>query len=224
MFEQVGELLDTIYDRMFFLLQKPVYTGKVWVTKPNGVTDRHSADFRLRSKSSVGNTTPIELGAESKWLNIGLVDLSTDKKIDRALHWYRKAIAELVTVDRFIFLWIALEIMCNRHGERVEITSECSACGHKTTSMGIGQTIRSYPTNIIGITDEQARELWSVRQVVHGRSLSQEQENNLGNLTGLMHYCTTNALKLALNLDHTMRPLPPKQVMHVGGGWVQSGV
>lgn len=223
MFEKVGELLDTIYDRMFFLLQKPVYTGKVWVTKPDGVTDQHSADFRLCSKSSVGNTTLLERGAESKWLKIELVDLPTDKKIDFALHWYRKAIAELVTVDKFIFLWIALEIMCNRHGDKVEVTSECVECGHKTTSMGIGRTIRSYLTSFIGIPDQQARDLWSIRQVVHGRSLNQDQENKLGHLTGLLHCCVTNALKQALNLDHTMRPLPPKQVMHVGGGWIRSG-
>ena len=50
MYSTVGELLDSVYDRFFFLLQSPVYTGKVWVTRPDGITDAHTSDFSFRSK------------------------------------------------------------------------------------------------------------------------------------------------------------------------------
>ena len=165
----------------------------------------------------------MELGAESEWLTIDLISLETDKKIDRALHWYRKAIGERVTLDKFIYLWISLEIMCNRHGEKVEITSSCKGCGHESKREGIGETIKAYLTSYICISEKQAKDLWEIRHVVHGRSLSATQERELGQLTSLLHSCATNALKMSLNLDHTKRPLPPKQVMHFGGGIIRSG-
>lgn len=99
-----------------------------------------------------------------------------DSKTAAVLRWFVKSLGTDLLHDQFIFLWIALEILCDSSDVRVEepyvgpcqhqiVT--CPECGRETTRIVRGATLRKYLQGY-GVTAEQATDLWRMRQLMHG--------------------------------------------------------
>jgi hypothetical protein len=91
----------------------------------------------------------------------------------RALRWFVKSLAIEVLHDEFIFLWIALEILCDASGAREERPytgpchheiPQCPECGRPTAQMVRSSTLRKFIEGF-GIDGEaSSRRLWKYRQ------------------------------------------------------------
>jgi hypothetical protein len=99
-----------------------------------------------------------------------------DSKTAAVLRWFVKALGTDVLHDQFIFLWIALEILCDASDVRVEEPyigrckheiAVCPECAKPTTRMVRGGTMKAFLQSY-GVTAEQAKKLWEMRQLMHG--------------------------------------------------------
>src|SRR5262249_46617447 len=123
-----------------------------------------------------------------------------------ALRWYVKGLAATFEVDRFIFFWIALEILWAESGVSIEEPSKCAKCGleikactdcgRPTTRQVRGASIQKYLTSRLGVDSQIARELWRFRQLVHGSNkLRYEDLTELPRLILHLRSATNSALK-----------------------------
>ena len=74
----------------------------------------------------------------SKALNLSrfnqIVEKCKSDRINRALHWYRRALNEADLLDIFSYIWISLEVLTplfiKKYPDAIEI-SKCKQCGHE---------------------------------------------------------------------------------------------
>jgi hypothetical protein len=100
-----------------------------------------------------------------------------DSKASSVLRWYVKASSTNVLHDQFMFLWIALEILCGmtpsvsvRQTYKAPCTHEipeCPECGKSTAKKVEGSTKKAFLQQN-GVSPEKATELWRMRQMMHG--------------------------------------------------------
>lgn len=220
MFLLAGEKFEKMFNSIIFLVQKKIRIGRVWIYSPNGECSLHTNSELFTSNPFGVFQSYCEVGGESGWLNTGLLDLTLDKKITNALHWYVKGIETNVVVDRYINFWIALEIMCMRSGEKVEVIEPCKNCNFEKITHRFGATIISYLKSL-GAEDAYAKKLWEFRQIVHGRAMNVEQSEELSRFTGFLHGVLTFAIKEALGIGREQRPSTfPERRLYFGGGFI----
>lgn len=107
------------------------------------------------------------------------VDLDpSDRRANRALDWYLKALTAPFEADHFIFLWIATEILAADSELKVSEPYRGPACGHviarcpeceaETTKPVQGASIKRYLVEGFGVDETVANGIWRARQMLHG--------------------------------------------------------
>ena len=100
-----------------------------------------------------------------------------DAKVSAALRWFYKALNTALLHDQFIFLWIALENLCDLSPLSVagpyqapcrHAIKHCPECGRSTDKEIRGPTIRHYLEVSFGVSREVSGALWRMRQMMHG--------------------------------------------------------
>jgi hypothetical protein len=137
-------------------------------------------------------------------------------KIAAALRWFVKALSTDLLHDQFIFLWIALEILCD--ASEVEVLAPyvgpcqheigaCPDCGTPTTRMVRGATMRAFLERF-GVSEEQAKKLWRMRQLMHGAIPFDSSElKGLGSLVQPLRSVVADGLKERLGKKPEEPPL-----------------
>jgi hypothetical protein len=136
------------------------------------------AHAKMREIDALDTTPPVELGEERSWsaFTTTPVDIHMTREEAAALRWFVKALATDALHDQFIFLWIALEIMCDASGVKVtepykcrhgHVIARCPTCDATTEQLVRGQTLRAY-LEAHGASQQQAKDLWALRQLMHG--------------------------------------------------------
>ena len=141
------------------------------------------------------------------------------KRTRAALRWYVKALATPFDVDRFAFLWIALEILCSESSTTVEKPyrascgheiGSCPECGKSTSREVQGPTLISFLAEELGVQTVDAKELWRTRQLFHGSNdLTTESIQPLPRLLLILKSAVARGLKItarqpALTLPHVL--------------------
>lgn len=149
--------------------------------------------------SLIDVTPPIVAGATRNTMNIGGYHLPKHRPstfnirnqsigepnfaempepVSAALRWYSAASISQPDAQRYVALWIALEILA-RH--KVAVTkapyvapcnhtiANCPECGATTEKSVEGKRMKSYLCDNLGTAETDADMLWKVRQLVHGR-------------------------------------------------------
>ena len=139
-----------------------------------------------------------------------------DSKAAAVLRWFVKALGTNLHHDQFIFLWIALEILCDASDVRVEEPyvgpcqhqiPECPDCGRATTKMVRGATIKKFLQSY-GVTAHQAKQLWQMRQLMHGAiPFDSKKLENLGELLQPLRAVVAAGLKSKLGKTPTDPPI-----------------
>jgi hypothetical protein len=139
-----------------------------------------------------------------------------DSKTAAVLRWFVKALSTDLLHDQFIFLWVALEILCDACDVRVEQPyvgpcqheiPECPECGRPTTRMVRGATIKAYLQRY-GVTMQQANQLWQMRQLMHGAiPFDSKKLQNLGTLVQPLRAVVAAGLKSKLGKANDDPPI-----------------
>jgi hypothetical protein len=143
----------------------------------------------------------------------------------RALDWYVKGLAASVDADRFLFFWVALEILERARDGRIQVPYKapcgheiptCPECGAPTDKIVAGANIQAFLRDL-DVSADDARALWSMRQMVHGdRELTRADTSDLPRLTQLLKAAVTYALKGHLGLGIDEMPIVPSDSPWMG--------
>ncbi len=215
--EAAVEPLEAAIESLSFQLQLPLRVEGV------GVADAHAQDagtpgmfwqgagedpFPLRRFRVVGR----ELGGvETLPMPDLSVTLTLDARHRAALDWYLKALATPFAVDRFMFMWIAMEILWR------DTVSEKAAWNGKR-----GSKIQSFLATEFGVPKGMAGRMWKARQVMHGDvPFNAEVMKDVGEYTLALRIGVNLKLKAKLGLGDTDPPLvgrPALTIAAVGLG------
>jgi hypothetical protein len=143
--------------------------------------------------------------------------LSLPRSVRSALRWYVKSLDVPYDADKFMLLWIALEILCVETGIAVHKPykapcghdiERCPICDRQTETRVNGPTIQEYLTVHLGVASGTARELWQMRQMFHGRlDLSRSAMEELPRLLMELRGSVVIALKPHLRLGPAEPPM-----------------
>jgi|SRR6187549_1100336 len=218
---KVGPVFEAITDLMSFDMGAPLTIGQVEIsdiTPPIAIGDE-------RETSIYGAPPPFSLSARSIEMQaiqgrmLGQLPASLeidDSKVAAALRWFVKALGTDLLHDQFIFLWIALESLCDTSEIKVlapyvgpchhEIAA-CPECERPTTRMVRGATMRAFLEHF-GISESQAKELWAMRQLMHGAiPFDSLKLKNLGALVQSLRAVVASGLKERLGTRADEPPL-----------------
>ena len=140
-----------------------------------------------------------------------------DERVAAALRWFVKALSTQFLHDQYLFLWIALEILCDATAFKVEEPSRCPRCGHETpecpscgrptTQRRQGQTMQGFIEQF-GVSKADSSEMWKCRQIMHGRAQFQPGTGEeIGRLVQLLRAVVAAGLKSQLGLGTGNPPL-----------------
>jgi hypothetical protein len=218
----IGPVFERIVDLMSFEMAAPLRMGSVAVldvTTPVAIGD----DREFYSYSDAPFDTharAIEMQAVTG-VRVGSLPLSTDinnSEVAAALRWFVKGLGTSALHDQFIFLWIALEILCDASDVRVteplrcpngHIIAQCLECDADTTTERVvrGRTLRSYLEQV-GVSESRARELWKMRQLMHGAiPFDSAKLAGLGGSVQTLRAAVTARLKEQLAVDPDQPPM-----------------
>jgi hypothetical protein len=221
--EKVDLLLEDICDNLSFRLQMalPIYQLEVVdITKPIELgEEREILLFPYPNgykHSKFGstvymNTTSTELRPE---LRVDFLNLS-DR--DRAvMRWYQKSIAATSESDRFIFLMICLEILCEEYTEQVKAPYKtkcghdiynCPECGESIELVVNGPTLKKFLVEKLGMEEKIARDTWRLRQMVHGANdLSYKKMKGIPEVCRSLMCCVALGIKQKLAISPNEPP------------------
>lgn len=132
--------------------------------------------------------------------------------VHAALRWYSAASINQPDAQRFVALWIALEILA-RHKVAVTSAPYIAPCGHmiancpecqQSTERSVeGKRIKSFLSDHLGMTKDDANVLWNVRQLVHGRHRFRPKDiETMPRATGLLWTVVRRALGAEFGLTY----------------------
>ena len=179
--DDVGAVLSPILDMASFLLAAPVRLGQIQVvdiTPPLTVGDMremqiHSSAPFDRNARGVSMQALAGLSSLALPLTVPLIAA----RAAAALRWFVKSLSTDVLHDEFIFLWIALEVLCDLSGAKVtgpyicpngHAIPECPECRASTTKEVRGPSLRAFLEESGGVDAATGKELWRMRQMMHG--------------------------------------------------------
>jgi hypothetical protein len=175
-----GPTFESILDLMAFQMGTPIGVGQSYlvdVTPPVAAgDDRRFEQFPMSPCDK--NARQVEMQAIRGLVWGQLPDISSiqDSRVAAALRWFIKSLGTVMLHDQFIFLWIALETLCDDSDVSVEQPYKGS-CGHeipacprcdRPTSMKVrGATIKAF-LETFDVNNDDSGSLWRMRQMMHG--------------------------------------------------------
>jgi hypothetical protein len=179
--EAAIEVFEPIIDSLSFVLGSPLRLGPfsaLDITPP--VTEGEVREVQIYSGPPFGtNISSVEMECirGAQFATLPDVIPAYEAKVNAALRWFYKALNTALLHDQFIFLWIALENLCDLSPLSVagpyqapcrHAIKHCPECGRSTEKEIRGPTIRHYLEVSFGVTRETSGALWRMRQMMHG--------------------------------------------------------
>ncbi len=215
------EVFEKIIDSLSFELGTAIRFGQfevLDVTPPLCIAEER--DFQIFSGPPYGtNIRSVDMECIKGAVLVSLPDglPNHDPKIAAALRWFNKAMSTDLLHDTFIFLWIALEILCDLSPVSVEAPYQarcnhtikhCPECGESTAREVRGRTIRRYLETAFGISPETSGALWRMRQMMHGAiNFEPSKLRDLPSLVQPLRSAVAAGIKRALGIDTYAAPI-----------------
>ncbi len=215
-----GPTFESIIDLMSFQMGAAIGIGQsevVDVTPPVSVGENRACEVFALSPFD-RNARQVEMQAIQGLLWGQLPDISVieDSRVAAALRWFVKSLSTVLLHDQFIFLWIALETMCDDSDVSVEglyrgpcghEIPECPQCQRPTSLKVRGATVKAFLETFDVGTDD-ANSLWSMRQMMHGAiPFDSSKLDALGSLLQVLRAAVSLGLKDLLGVPRDGAPL-----------------
>lgn len=174
-------VFEPIIDSLSFVLGSPLRLGAfdaLDITQP--VNEGDTREVQIYAGPPFGtNVSSVEMECIRGAQFVTLPDVvpAFDPKVSAAQRWFYKALSTALLHDQFIFLWIALENLCDLSPLSVagpyqapckHSIKHCPECGRSTDKEIRGPTIRHYLEVSFGVSREVSGALWRMRQMMHG--------------------------------------------------------
>lgn len=202
-------------DQLAFFVQFPITVVSSEIMKGGDPQNRHifpmprqSAKFRSAYYTNA-KVPPLDIPLWPKPDHLTEGDLMS-------LRWYHKALAAVYEVDRFVFLWVCLEILCESSQTAVSspyvakcghAIPRCPECGKSTERKVSGKTLQEYLKIRLKVSEEDAKKLWQFRQLLHGENkFSEERSKEMENLNMVLQSAVNMALKERLKMPEAGPP------------------
>ena len=215
----LGSTVEPIIDLMSFEMGAAIPLGQtevVDITEPVAIGDEREtvifSDSRFDRYARQMEMQAIQGLALGRLPDLGTI---SDSKVAAALRWFVKSLETLLLHDQFIFLWIALEILSDRSGIRVEEPyrgpcqhdiPNCPECGRPTSQMVRGATLRTFLEGL-GVSVDDASALWRMRQLMHGAiPFDSKKLEALPALLQVLRAAVAAALKASLGWEQGAAP------------------
>jgi hypothetical protein len=138
----------------------------------------------------------------------------SDVRYRVALWWYVKAMAVPYVVDQLICLLTAIEKLSEIHLIRGPYKTpchheivNCPTCNKPLMHPVRGLSIKTFLIGE-GLTEQEANDIWSVRQLIHGKNVfTSERLNHISILTGRLRYVVFRCLKPVLGMAADKPPM-----------------
>jgi hypothetical protein len=205
------EPIEAVIESLSFQLQSPLEIESMTIVDADAGDAGEAAEFE---QFTPGRPLPVrrfrlaptQLGdAETSFVPDLEFSLPLDARHRAALDWYLKALASRYEVDRFIFLWIAMEILWRRS------VTDRQAYDRR------GTRIQAFLTARFDVPKGVAKRMWKARQVMHGDvPFDSAIMDELGGYTLALRVGVNNALKAAMGLGEEDPPSVGPPVLSVG--------
>lgn len=232
--DDVGAVLSPILDMASFLLAAPVRLGQIQVvdiTPPLTVGDMremqiHSSAPFDRNARGVSMQALAGLSSLALPLTVPLIAA----RVAAALRWFVKSLSTDLLHDQFMFLWVALEVLCDLAGVKVtgpyscpngHAIPECPECRASTTREVRGLSLRAFLEESGGVDAATGKELWRMRQMMHGAiDFDSQKLVRLPALVQILRAAVAARLKEALGIPAGFAPIvqPEGLMIHPSAG------
>ncbi len=199
-------IFHNIIDRISFFSLGPVFPGNTrgFPSEREGVMQTFVGAPFLGALLNITAMDATITGVTSGWLSANNLNINSNRKLDKALHWFRKGLSEQLLVDKYLLYWTCLEILCGEYGTAEYIERRCE-CGKTETRPHARMKMEKYLLSF-SVPAKEAKNMWDLRQIVHGASLSAELESFLPDAIFLFEEILISALKGALGIDTGEQP------------------
>lgn len=221
--ERAHPALELVLDHLSFQMQldlAAVQLEVLDVTPPVAIGDER--DCRLYpfpqgyQQWKFARSTPLGVEAVALVPNLKPTYDALARATQQALDWYLKGLQAQADADRFIFFWIALEVLEQATDGDVADTyhaacgheiPSCPTCGKSTQRRVPGQSLRAF-LEATGVSTGDARRLWKMRMLVHGaKSFDPAELEDLGRLLQILRAAVVAILKEALGQAGDQPPI-----------------
>lgn len=225
-FDIVRPVVDSVLDGLAFQMQCALHIMSfdlLDATEPLNAGEERRVEVHANPDANVApkfSTLPpdftwVEYAVETPSLN--LARAAANPKHKMALWWYVKAMDAQYAIDKFVHLWTAVEILWSESDVRVtepytvesckHAIESCPECGGTVAKLVRGASIRQYLTDRVGVPEADAREMWRIRQAVHGENVFTPQRlDSLGRLVTILRAAVLLLLKQVIGYPLDERP------------------
>jgi hypothetical protein len=221
--------IDLVIDDLSFQLQEPLQTFSMYVldiTAPLSVgEDREFMQFTSYDQYKLSRSVP--MGDTHPVLVPALRDTYSQlpSRSQDALDWYIKSMHTPWDADRYIFLWVCVEILMKDSGPKIEEPTRlrcqheipsCPQCGKATLQVRQAASAYAYFESF-GLDSTMAKDLWDMRQLVHGaKSFTKAKLDRLGELSQVLRSVAAAALRTAMGIPANEPPFVGYGVVAIG--------
>lgn len=221
-----GSTLEAIVDLMTFEMGSPIGIGQtdlIDVTPPVSVGEERASSIFVAGPFDK-NARQVEMQSIRGLLFGRLPDIAAvqDSRVAAALRWFTKSLGTVLLHDQFLFLWIALEVLSDDSNIKVESPYKancgheipsCPTCNASTAKPVFGPSRKAFLESL-GVSAEDARALWSMRQMMHGAiSFDSRKLDKLPLLLQVLRAVVADGVKDRLGI----KPEAPPLVSPAGG-------
>lgn len=207
--------VEWICDQLAFLIQRPIEYAQIHASclaTPNE-TEEHIIPIqppKFRNEAISQTYVNLKIAIYEPQKNF------TEREF-ALFRWYHKSLSANYDIDKFVFLWICLEILLKIFdkkvlsfytapcGHKIEICPECNSSTEKEVN---GKSLISLLMNELNTSELLSKEMWRFRQFIHGQNkLTQNETDRLTTLVCSLQAAIALGIKKILGGNENNHPI-----------------
>lgn len=207
--------IEWICDQLAFCIQRPITYDSVTIESMDD--ESNIEQFILPKQPPKFRNEAITNSIVGKNISIQLPPSNFTEREFAMFRWYHKSLSANYDIDKFVFLWICLEIQLKIFGNQVKsyyqapcnhLIKSCPDCGTSTERETNGNSLKNLLESELGVTNDIAKELWRFRQFIHGQNkMTTPETERMKTLVMYLQSATNTGIKKIIGLKDDSPPI-----------------